>query len=147
MILRYKDAEQAFQRSCHLDDEEMALTDRLSAYKGVVEQLVSHFNVESEPSVYAESFERLSTWVDNALDMYRVSGGQHTMAQCVSASMPSCQCVHSNKQAFVLMKDRACNSHAASKTCIPYWSVAHSWILKSLQCYSSLGFHAYGPQG
>jgi hypothetical protein len=50
----------------------MALTDRLSAYKGVVEQLVSHFGVESEPSIYAESFEKLSNWVDNALDMYRV---------------------------------------------------------------------------
>ncbi len=72
MHRRYKDAEQAFQRSCRLEDEEMALTDRLTAYKGVVEQLVSHFSVESEPSIYAESFEKLSNWVDNALDMYRV---------------------------------------------------------------------------
>lgn len=50
----------------------MALTDRLSAYKGVVEQLVSHFGAESDASIYSESYEKLSNWVDNALDMYRV---------------------------------------------------------------------------
>ncbi|KAF5828754.1 hypothetical protein DUNSADRAFT_17116 [Dunaliella salina] len=81
----YKEAEQAFQRSCRLDEEEMALTDRLSAYKGVVEQLVSHFNVESEPSVYAESFDRLSNWVDNALDMYRVSEGWRISSSLLNA--------------------------------------------------------------
>lgn len=89
----YKEAEQAFQRSSRLEDEHMALSDRLSAYKGVVEQLVAHFSSENETTAYVESFERLASWVDNALDMYKArapprAARDASLHACALCSLP-----------------------------------------------------------
>lgn len=73
-IFRYTEAEAAFKRTAQIpDDEPMALSDRLNVHKGVVEHMVTCFTAESDPQVYVTGFEKLATWVDNSLDMCRVS--------------------------------------------------------------------------
>lgn len=52
---------------------EMALVHRLNVNKGIVEHLVTHFANDNDPKTYVEAYEALTIWVDNSLDMFRVS--------------------------------------------------------------------------
>jgi hypothetical protein len=52
----------------------MSLTHRLNLHKGVVEQLVSTFALEADPSSYVTAFDRLVRWVEGSLDIHRVRG-------------------------------------------------------------------------
>lgn len=51
----------------------MALVHRLNVNKGVVEHLVTHFANDNDPKTYVDAYDGLTTWVDNSLDMFRVS--------------------------------------------------------------------------
>ena len=35
--------------------------------------MICHFSAEKDPKTYSEAFDKLTQWVDNALDLYRVS--------------------------------------------------------------------------
>ncbi len=71
---RFKEAEQAFEKAIRSNEPgSMALADRLSATRGVVEQLVETFNTSDEPQSYVDAFDRFSTWISNSLDVHKVS--------------------------------------------------------------------------
>lgn len=72
MLPRYKEAEQAFEKSRAHDSAHMSLTDRLSVHKGVVEQLVETFSTSDQPQSYVDALERFSTWLNNSLDVHKV---------------------------------------------------------------------------
>ena len=65
-----------------LRDEDMTLQQRLENNKGVVENLqgfIGNFYVRDDPQFSVEAFEKLVRWVDNSLDIYRVSPRDHAM--------------------------------------------------------------------
>ncbi|KAG1654193.1 hypothetical protein FOA52_004568 [Chlamydomonas sp. UWO 241] len=51
--------------------DEMSLAHSLETTKGVVEQLVCGFAADGDPQLYVDAFDRLASWVDNSLDIYR----------------------------------------------------------------------------
>lgn len=71
------DVERAFSkhvRSPQDLEEGMALAHQLEVQQGVIENL-ANFASDADPAVYLDTYERLASWVDNSLDMYRVRGG------------------------------------------------------------------------
>lgn len=73
----YTDAEQAFTRDAgSLPKAHDMLSNRLDVHRGVVENLVQHFTADGggSPQSHADAYDKLVNWVDNSLDIYRVSG-------------------------------------------------------------------------
>ena len=50
----------------------MALQHLLDSEDGVIENLLFNTEAEGKPAAYLQAFDRLATWVDNSLDLYRV---------------------------------------------------------------------------
>ncbi|GAB4823536.1 hypothetical protein N2152v2_010582 [Parachlorella kessleri] len=49
----------------------MALQHLLDSEDGVIENLLFNTEADGEPAAYLRAFDRLATWVDNSLDLYR----------------------------------------------------------------------------
>ena len=68
----WDDLEKSFKEKVSPSSEFM-LSNRLNIHRGVVEQLVEHFSISNGPEGDVESYDKLVSWVDNSLDIYRVS--------------------------------------------------------------------------
>ena len=51
---------------------QMTVAPQPNPRSGIVEDLLYFLTAEDDPSRYAQGFDRLSTWVDNSLDQYKV---------------------------------------------------------------------------
>ena len=70
-----RDVEAVFSkhvRSAQDKGEAMALAHQLDVQQGVIENLANVAS-DNDPAIYADTYERLANWVDNSLDLYRVS--------------------------------------------------------------------------
>lgn len=77
-VSRYKEAQRALEKEVGPQEkDEMSLAHRLETTKGVVQQLVENFAAEGDPQLYVDAYDRLVSWVDNALDIYRVRCCMH----------------------------------------------------------------------
>jgi hypothetical protein len=72
---RYKDAEKSFRTDAKLqeEEEEVSLSHHVDPDQGLVQGLLFSYAAENEPEVYVKQFDQFAGWVDNSLDLYRVS--------------------------------------------------------------------------
>ncbi len=54
-------------------DGDTGYMDEANVQRGVIEDLFSYWAAKNDPKALMDMFNELATWVDNSLDMYKVS--------------------------------------------------------------------------